>query len=70
MWCVVMNGTHRGAVVSRCIVLSLCVAYNGVHWCVDNYYTPPKINYIFHAVHKICVCTMGGALLFCKHTDG
>jgi hypothetical protein len=68
--CVVMNGMHRGVVVSRRTVLSRCVVYNGVHRCVDNYYAPPKINYILHAVRKICVCTVGGALLFCRCTEG
>ena len=40
-------------------MLSQCVVYNGAHQCVDNYYAPPKINYIVHAVRKICVYTMG-----------
>jgi hypothetical protein len=28
-----------------------------------------KINFTLHVVHKICVCTVGGELLFCKRTE-
>ena len=46
-------------------MLSWHIVYNGVHQYVDNYYAPPKINDIVHAVH-----TMGGTLLFRRRTEG